>query len=187
MYSTLGKVSAQNSMTSMRLRIRLLITGLLVVVTFGVVLKIMSSSLEQTSREYASRRRLDEHNHETAPEQINLNELFHMGECLLREAGKHIVQIRQQVDLSIDHKKDKSVVTKADLESHTIIVHTLEHKFKRLRVLSEENAQVDDDFDLDHYLTLCDTYQKTDSDLYTSVNNLQVWIDPLDATQEYSG
>jgi inositol monophosphatase 3 len=121
------------------------------------------------------------------PSRINLNELFHFGQCLLREAGKRIVTIRKNTDLNINHKKDKSVVTKADLESHTIIVHTLEHKFQSLNIHSEENSVNDENFNLNYFMNLCDNYEKKSSDIYAPLNNIQVWIDPLDATQEYSG
>ena len=77
---------------------------------------------------------------QTSSTTINLNELFHMGACLLREAGHRIVRIRgESTELSYDRKKaDNSIVTKADLQSHTIIVHTLNNKFKGLHVFSEE-------------------------------------------------
>jgi len=124
---------------------------------------------------------------------INLNELNHMGECLLREAGKEIVKIRSQnlnSDANFDLKKksDNSVVTEADLRSHTIIVHTLNHKYPNLKINSEENTGGDlTTSDLNHYLYACDKYKKTDKDIVANIDDINVWVDPLDATQEYSG
>jgi hypothetical protein len=175
---------------TMRIRVRVLMGLFGFLVVFIGVLRFLSSDLAEVeaSASVAAGVRKKINNNEQGAEQINLNELFFVGDCLLREAGKRIVSIRQQAGFKFEHKKDTSVVTKADLESHTIIVHTLESKFKRLRVHSEENGAVTgNNFDLAHYLAACDRYVKQSSDLYTSVENIQVWIDPLDATQEYSG
>jgi inositol monophosphatase 3 len=170
----------------MRLRVRLILAGLGFLILFVGMLKFLSSDLEEAEmvNNNAQRKRL---NNEQSAIQINLNELFYMGDCLLREAGKRIVDIRKKVDFKADRKKDDSVVTRADLESHTIIVHTLEHKFKRLRVHSEESGANSPAVDLNYYVKACDTYEKKTTDYYTSIENIQVWIDPLDATQEYSG
>lgn len=120
-------------------------------------------------------------------EKINLNELFHFGECLIKEAGKKIVQIRQSSDLKVNHKeKDNSVVTKADYESHTILTETLRHKFPNLKINSEENDQNNSKFDLKFYMSKCDSYKAKPNDLIKSILEINVWIDPLDATQEYS-
>lgn len=126
---------------------------------------------------------------------INLNELHFIGTCLLEEAGKKIVKIRQEngnddAKFDLKKKKDNSVVTKADLKSHTIIVHTLSHKYPDLKINSEENSATDldgDAFDLDYYMSVCDKYKKSETDLIANMEEINVWVDPLDATQEYSG
>jgi len=120
---------------------------------------------------------------------INLNELFEYGSCLLREAGKKIVEIRKDSSkLELNRKeKDNSIVTVADFESHKIIVHSLEDKYEHLAIKSEENSQNDDKFDVNIYRSRCDTYEKKNTDLYVPISDVTVYIDPLDATQEYSG
>ena len=125
-------------------------------------------------------------------EKINLNELFHIGNCLLIEAGKKIVKIRNQqsLDLSQRKQKDNSIVTIADIESHNILVHTLKFKYKSLSIKSEENDSKNfsnELFDTSSLLEKCDNYQYTHGDKWDLVENLNVYIDPLDATQEYSG
>jgi hypothetical protein len=180
-------LNGNNKMT-MRLRVRLILIVLGFLIIFVGMLKFLSSDLEEAelnkNQQQQQRKKL---NNEQSAIQINLDELFYVSNCLLREAGKRIVEIRKNADFKANHKKDDSVVTKADLESHTIIVHTLEHKFKRLKVHSEENGANIADVDLGYYLRTCDNYEKKTGDLYTSIENIQVWIDPLDATQEYSG
>lgn len=124
---------------------------------------------------------------------INLNDLFRTGECLLAEAGKKIVEIRSQSsELILDRKKlDNSIVTKADIESHTIIVHTLNAKYNnKLKIVSEESTNKDvKEFDANHYLSKCGNLEhpKQESDITADLRDITVWIDPLDATQEYSG
>lgn len=117
---------------------------------------------------------------------INVNELFEFGKCLLSEAGQKVVEIRHNDDLKTKNKVDKSVVTQADLISHQIIVHTLNAKFSNLNVVSEENSNVKNEVDVDYYMKKCDVYKETPNDFYYSSNSLTVWIDPLDATQEYT-
>ena len=77
-------------------------------------------------------------------------------------------------------------MTKADLESHTILTETLKHKFKNLKINSEENDQDSPNFKLDTYMSLCDSYQSKKDDIFKPISEINVWIDPLDATQEYS-
>jgi inositol monophosphatase 3 len=119
---------------------------------------------------------------------INLNELFQFGLCLVKEAGLKIIDIRSKNDLNIKNKSfDKSLVTTADLISHQIIVHTLRHKYNNLHVLSEESTTgLNNDVDVDYFMEKCNTYNETPNDFFYSSNLLTVWIDPLDATQEYT-
>lgn len=121
--------------------------------------------------------------------QVNLNELFHVGMCLLKAAGNEIIRIRKEPQLlNATNKADDSLVTQADLLSNKIIVNTLKEKFsaQHLKVMSEETTDVDMDM-VQKYLKECGNYEKKDSDLYMNPSSVIVWIDPLDATQEYSG
>lgn len=122
--------------------------------------------------------------------EINLNELYTLGSCLLEEAGKRIVEIRLKIDnTDYNLKQDNSPVTQADIESHKIIMHTLQFKYPMLSIVSEEDGQLESE-DIPNarqMLELCDTHRPTMTDAYFSYKDLDVWIDPLDATKEYSG
>ena len=123
---------------------------------------------------------------------INLNELYHIGECLLEQAGQKIVDIRHKMDNSKNNfklKKDESIVTEADMESHKTIVHSLQYKYKTLRIVSEEDGELERSEIPETMRTLakCDTYVPQKTDAVFNAEDLKVWIDPLDATQEYSG
>ena len=127
-------------------------------------------------------------------EKINLNELFHIGGCLLVEAGKRIVKIRndryKNLDLNQRKPKDNSIVTIADIESHNILANTLKFKYRKLSIESEENDSKNlstDIVDSSYLLEKCDNYIQTSSDKWEPIENVNIYIDPLDATQEYSG
>lgn len=124
--------------------------------------------------------------------EISLNELFSLGSCLLSEASKRIVKIRSNSnELKLDRKKqDNSIVTQADVESHTLIVHALDSKYNgKLKVISEENNNKDaKHLDSNEYLSLCNKHQvKSQEKDIVKLKDVTVWIDPLDATQEFSG
>jgi hypothetical protein len=126
---------------------------------------------------------------ESVKAKLNLNELFHIGECLLKRSGEAIVDIRNK-DIDATNKKDESIVTKADYASNAIIVDTLKFKYSnKLNVISEEIS--DEPFDMEaieSHLGECDNYiVQPSTDTFIDFINVNVWIDPLDATQEYSG
>lgn len=168
----------------MKLKSKYLLSAAVIVILFWLSFLLFSSDLPNGNQD----ERIFRKEGALLDRTINLNELFHMAKCLLKEAGDKIVKIRQETELKLDRKeRDNSIVTKADLESHTILVHTLSSKFKNLKINSEENDDVNRDFNLNYYLSTCDNYKKQSSDLYAPLKDINVWIDPLDATQEYSG
>jgi len=121
---------------------------------------------------------------------VNLNELYKLSECLLEEAGKRIVDIRNDIsDSEFELKSDQSRVTRADLESHKIIMNALKYKYNFLAIKSEEDGYMKEE-DIDNakkLLKKCDTHVSTRFDSLFNSRDLVVWVDPLDATQEYSG
>lgn len=170
-------------MNVMNIKMKYIIFGL---VLFGLLLMIFNNS--RNSNEIDSFEIIKPGKGKNA-ELINLNELFFMGECLLKQASKQIVKVREESndkELSDKKKEDGySIVTTADLQSHNIIVHTLKDKYENLVVKSEENTN-DDDFDTQSYLETCDSYVRQPEDKYAPINDLIIYVDPLDATQEYS-
>ena len=181
----------------------IVVTLLLVtVVLFGINLFDMGEVDNESKRDSAGRRLLHKQNeaNKSQKDKINLNELFHLGKCLLYHSGREIVRIRaQSTDVGdknnnnsiIFRRKasDNSIVTKADLASNRIIVGTLDKKYGDLLVVhSEEKTDGHDPkFNADNYLKMCDTYAKQPNDVYSDAEELSVYVDPLDATQEYSG
>nr|CAH8869846.1 unnamed protein product [Trichobilharzia regenti] len=82
----------------------------------------------------------------------------------------------------------KELLTDADLGSHQIIVSGISSTFPELKVRSEEHVMVE------HYQSdYANNVFHSDflsslpnDDLFVPVTDLVVWIDPLDATQEYT-
>lgn len=177
----------------MKLKSRfVLLSVVFLVATLWALMKLAeySSSSSSNGRSGARKMRL-------RARMVNLNELQFIGECLVREAGEEIVRIRREnansdARFALEKKADESPVTQADRISHAIIVHALERKYAGdLPIHSEESTNdgvVDlSDDEVRRHLANCDRYQTRESDLNASMDEIDVWVDPLDATQEYSG
>lgn len=79
-------------------------------------------------------------------------------------------------------------VTNADFRSHCVMQQGLQRLFPKLTIISEEDSEsikCSDRslFDLDP--TVLHAANLPDEDVH--VKDITVWIDPLDATQEYTG
>ncbi|KAJ3662950.1 hypothetical protein Zmor_007264 [Zophobas morio] len=76
-------------------------------------------------------------------------------------------------------------VTTADYLSYCAIMKTLKHAYPTLNVISEEKkAECDEDQKVDFLEVEVPT---TLDDSWTDIKDVAVWIDPLDATYEYTG
>ncbi|MDQ2076062.1 3'(2'),5'-bisphosphate nucleotidase CysQ [Marinimicrobium sp. ABcell2] len=67
-----------------------------------------------------------------------------LGEALLslaREAGAAIMEVRQGLDLSVEHKADDSPVTAADMAAHRVLAQGLP-KLLSIPVVSEEDCDI---------------------------------------------
>ncbi len=84
---------------------------------------------------------------------------------IAKEAGAAILEIYNQEDLGIEHKKDESPLTFADKAANEIICNGLNKLFPEIPIISEENKSVD--------------YE-------TRKNYSYFWlVDPLDGTKEF--
>ncbi|CAG2162515.1 unnamed protein product [Oppiella nova] len=84
------------------------------------------------------------------------------------------------------------VLTQGDLLSHRLMVHSLSASFPGLRIISEEHSSVEDNaleitpIHVSDELLYDDKYSKLPFGLEIPLGELTVWVDPLDATKEYS-
>lgn len=150
---------------------------------------------------------------EEDPFQVNLKKLLIACIRASESGGREVYRIRRPEEIMKHHGMDarskgitkegaKEMVTKGDLLSHKIMVHGLSATFPGLQVISEEeNHPPDDDLDdgnqdsmdivkpfhLNHDpLVLSEELKALPHEIQVPMKHLTVWIDPLDATQEYT-
>lgn len=143
---------------------------------------------------------------EVDPFQINLKQLLVACIQASEAGGQQVYNIRKPKSgndnqLDIRSKKGEngeksSLVTKGDLASHRVIVHGLSATFTGLQVISEENHHEDADenedeivkpFHLSHdRMFFSEDISSLPPDLQVPLKQLTIWVDPLDATQEYA-
>ena len=125
-------------------------------------------------------------------ETIKVSELLAVSIHLAEAGGAKIVDIRKMADSEIGQlakgltKEGKSeYVTLGDQKSHEIITSGLKATWQNLRYRSEEN---------DHEIVKIPPPSRFDKEVQglarrdeaVAISELTVWIDPLDATQEYT-
>lgn len=79
-------------------------------------------------------------------------------------------------------------VTAADYRSHCAMYHSLTEAFPGITVISEETSQDCDKVaveDIKNFAKSIDGYDMSDEIVNTK--DITIWIDPLDATKEFTG
>lgn len=130
------------------------------------------------------------------PNSLNLRKLLIGSIQAAQKGGSEVLTISATLDI---HEKSKGKtkegvndpVTDADLSSHCAMQNGLQRIFSKLKIISEED---DSDikcpdvhlFDLDP--TVLHTIHETPvPDELVHIDDVTVWIDPLDATKEFTG
>ncbi|XP_059618920.1 putative inositol monophosphatase 3 [Phlebotomus argentipes] len=127
------------------------------------------------------------------PNVVNLRKLLIGAIQAAEKGGLEVVAVSKSADFHVKSKGKtaegaNNPVTEADFKSHCVMQFGLHHIFPRLKIISEEDSSkmTCPDvklFDLDPTVlreTLTVPDETVDSD------DVTVWIDPLDATQEYT-
>ncbi|KAF5292890.1 hypothetical protein FQR65_LT11142 [Abscondita terminalis] len=116
---------------------------------------------------------------------INLRKLLLISIQAAESGGREVFKIRNNLKIESKGKTKEGAndaVTTADYKSHCSMLHHLKANFPSLQVISEESIDCDENQPLtnnvEHNFKLMDEWVKED--------NIKVWIDPLDATQEYT-
>lgn len=78
-------------------------------------------------------------------------------------------------------------VTNADLLSHCVMEHGLKRLFPKVTIISEERAQCTESNHIELDPTVIDENIHLPDDYMVNADDITIWIDPLDATQEYTG
>jgi len=124
-------------------------------------------------------------------ERVDIKKL--MSACIeVAEAGgKEVVRVRALHDIGERSKGQtregaNDPVTEGDMASHRVMFHGLKKAFPNLNIISEEHEPVDDNvpvprLDLDG---IREEVHILGGEI--EADRLTIWIDPLDATQEYT-
>ncbi|XP_017761702.1 PREDICTED: putative inositol monophosphatase 3 [Eufriesea mexicana] len=106
--------------------------------------------------------------------------------------GSEIISVHNQVKFEIRSKgKTKEgvndPVTEADYRSHCAMYHSLLEAFPSITVISEETSKDCDKVTLSNIRNNIDNLNDYDiKDEIINTNDITVWIDPLDATKEFT-
>nr|CAD7201778.1 unnamed protein product [Timema douglasi] len=127
---------------------------------------------------------------------INLRKLLIAAIQVAEKGGKEVVAVKKDNNLDEETKgKTKEgvndPVTKADYKSHCVMYYSLKHWFPTLKVISEEHSSEKDcsnllflDLDLNPNTVTSSSISLPDEMI--PPEDITVWIDPLDATKEYT-
>lgn len=130
-------------------------------------------------------------------ETVSLKRLLSVGVEVAEIGGKEVRDARMGSDLK-EKSKGKTKegandpLTDGDLRSHRAMTKALQAAFPNLRVISEEHDNHDNkpsDFVKSNYVSsgVIPSIEKVvKEDIKVPLNDITVWIDPLDATQEYT-
>lgn len=121
------------------------------------------------------------------PPKIKLREVLSACMDVVERGGKEVVRIRGLADIgekSKGHTRDgaNDPVTEGDMASHRIMYYGLKRAFPDLVVVSEEREPQDS------YVTMpvLDNPEFNSVGEEVEIDRVTVWLDPLDATQEYT-
>ena len=126
-------------------------------------------------------------------ETVKISELLAVSIQLAEAGGKRVVEVRQMEDSEIGQlskgqtKEGKNeYVTMGDQRSHEIIVSGLKATWPNLLYRSEETDRRLDPFKEHVSLVDNEVMRVARRDEAVPLSEVTVWIDPLDATQEYT-
>ncbi|CAH1772689.1 unnamed protein product [Owenia fusiformis] len=126
-------------------------------------------------------------------ETISMRELLSVSIELAKRGGERVREIRNDDNLA-EKVKGKTqqgkneYVTSGDMESHRAIYYGYFKSFPGINVVSEEHEHEPADFKSIPTVSkrLAEVLDRTNSDSQVALDDVTVWMDPLDATQEYT-
>ena len=130
----------------------------------------------------------------TSSQTVNLKELLSVAISVAEAGGQEVVAVRKEADIGETSKgKTKEGAndpkTAGDMRSHVQMYYGLKKAFPNIQIISEEHDEVEVDLSKipKHSLTHPEVAGKlSDISIEVAADDVAVWIDPLDATQEYT-
>lgn len=126
-------------------------------------------------------------------DETNLRKLLIGGIQAAQMGGLEVVTVSENIQSKSKGQTKEGFndpVTNADLRSHCVMENGLKHLFPKVTVISEEDSELNhcvnsNFFGIDP--TVIDENIVLPNDYFISTDDITIWIDPLDATQEYTG
>ncbi|XP_060519298.1 putative inositol monophosphatase 3 [Cylas formicarius] len=128
-------------------------------------------------------------NEQTLNVQISLFSLLKTAIIAAEEGGRYVVSARNNFKIDSKGKTKEGAedtVTTADFLSHCAMLNVFKTAFADLTVVSEEKTAACENGNVRHESSPWETSVGPVKDRYVSREDVMVWIDPLDATQEYT-
>lgn len=125
-------------------------------------------------------------------DKVNLKELLSVGIDVARKGGERVRVIRESSNMDeqskgLTQEGAKELMTNGDIQSHVQMYYGIKNSFPTVEVKSEEHDPKGIDTKsvpkANKYLT---EIQSLDATVEVPVKDITIWIDPLDATQEYT-
>jgi len=123
--------------------------------------------------------------------EYKVSEILSAAIYLSEKAGRKVRDIREKDALDEQSKGEtregvNDPLTQGDLESHRILVKGFKKAFPALNLVSEEHEEESIEGVVPPSLFHPDVQKVLKSDPYISAKDITVWVDPLDATKEYT-
>lgn len=127
---------------------------------------------------------------------VNLKSLLKAAIQAAERGGKKVIDGKNH-ELNVKSKGKtlegaNDPVTDADYASHCAMYYALKNTFSKLNIVSEEHTRDDTscgdqpEIDVEGFVPNHESIESM-NDEHVYVRDVTVWIDPLDATQEYTG
>jgi len=124
---------------------------------------------------------------------VNLKQLLSVAIAVAEAGGKEVVAVRAEADLGESSKGEtlegaNDPKTNGDMRSHVQMYYGLKKAFPNLNIISEEHDEVEVDKSKIPIANIhnSEVEEKVTADQDVPADEIAVWIDPLDATQEYT-
>eukprot|EP00092_Neocalanus_flemingeri_P040989 GFUD01044632.1.p1 GENE.GFUD01044632.1~~GFUD01044632.1.p1 ORF type:complete len:346 (+),score=67.80 GFUD01044632.1:158-1195(+) len=124
---------------------------------------------------------------------VNLKQLLSVAIAAAEAGGREVVAVRAEADLGESSKGEtlegaNDPKTNGDMRSHVQMYYGIRKAFPDINIISEEHDEKEVDMSKipDASIHNAEVEEKVTTDQELPVDEVAVWIDPLDATQEYT-
>lgn len=127
------------------------------------------------------------------PNEIDLRKLLIGGIQAAQLGGLEVLSVADDIHTKSKGKTKEGAndpVTNADLKSHCVMEQGLKRLFSKVTIISEEDLHAKDCSEAGHFEldpTVIDEDVHLPDEYSIPADDVTIWIDPLDATQEYTG